>query len=76
MLTKLFNKLKGSRSVIATTNVFNAPTTTSGFLYVVTLPNVGPVTLRAKNQVEAKALVRDAHGLKRLPTGTTVTRMG
>ena len=76
MLTKIFNKIRGSRTVTNVTNVTNLSTPTpSGILYAVTLPGQEPVMLRAANQVEVKAFVRDAHGLKRLPAGTTVERV-
>jgi len=71
MLTKIFNKLRG-RTTIGPISV----TDPKRFAYTVTLPNQEPVVLRAKNQVEVKAMVRDAQGLTRLPSGTTVERLG
>jgi len=56
-------------------NLFSRKNTkTSGFTYRVAMPNRVPVVLRAKNQVEVRAFVRDTYGLTRLPAGTTVTR--
>lgn len=84
MFTKFFRRIKEGRVVTETASVANAVASmttvtaqkpTEGFLYAVTLPGQEPVMLRAKNQVEVKQFVRDAHGLTRLPAGTTVERM-
>ena len=44
-------------------------------LYCVELPNNVPVILRAKNETEVRALVREANFLTRLPAGTKVKRL-
>lgn len=76
MFSSLLNRIRGTRTVTNVTNVFNNTSdNTSGFLYAVTLPGQQPVMLRAQNQVEVKRLVREAHGITRLPAGTTVERM-
>jgi len=79
MLTRFLKRIKDGRAVVQVTNVASTLTgstvKTSGNLYAVTLPGQEPVMLRATNQVEVKALVREAHGLKRLPVGTTVERV-
>ena len=45
------------------------------FRYEVHMPNAHPVVVRAHNKPEAKATVREANNLTRLPTGTITTRL-
>lgn len=76
MFTRLFKRAKTNR---ATTSFFGTTpqvtSSSSGTLYTVTIPGKDPVNLRAANQVEVKRMVREAHGLTRLPAGTTVERV-
>lgn len=77
MLTKLFNRIRSNRVMDSVVNTISTTdTTSSGFLYSVSLPGQAEVKLRAKNQKEVKALVREAQGFTRLPAGTTVKRVG
>jgi len=84
MFTRFFKRAKSNRvvtevagaaSVVSSTVASAVTPTSSGNLYAVTLPGQEPVMLRAKNQVEVKARVREAHGFTRLPAGTTVERV-
>ena len=86
MFTKFFRRIKNGRSVVDTVDVADttaatAPSTSattdtdSGILYAVSMPGEPTVRLRAKNQTEVRAMARQAHGLKRLPAGTTVERL-
>jgi hypothetical protein len=72
MFTKILNKVRGTKPTSLTTTTVTPAKT---FLYSVTLPGEEAVLLRAMNQVEVKAFVRDAHNLKRLPAGTIVERV-
>lgn len=76
MFTRLFKRSKsmGSTSSLFGTVQSTTSSSNSGTLYTVTIPGQAPVNLRATNQVEVKRMVREAHGLTRLPAGTTVER--
>jgi len=76
MLTRLMSKLRKPKTV-SVTNVTNTTATPKAktIPYSVTIPGQVPVVLRATNLTEVKAQVREAHGLKRLPAGTTVERL-
>lgn len=78
MFTKVFQRLFGANDVVDTLTAVQGSEVKSENsirIYEVTIPGQQPVRLRAKNQVEVKAMVREAQGLSRLPAGTTVDRV-
>lgn len=75
MLTKLKSKFSRKTKTTGATTTEVAAKPVKDASYRVQLPGEGPVILRAANQTEVRAFVREAHGLKRLPAGTTVERL-
>ena len=74
MLTRLLNKVRKPKAATSTTPV-DSRATTKTFKYNVLVPGQVPVVLRGANQNEVRKMVRDAHGLTRLPAGTSITRL-
>lgn len=74
MLTRLRSKLRKNKNKTDVTTP--APKPKKDHSYRVQIPGEPPVILRAANQGEVRQFVRDAHGLTRLPAGTTVERLG
>ena len=75
MFTRLLNKVRKQKpSRVITLSDPKKPVTKT-FQYNVLVPGQTPVVLRGANQAEIRTTVRESLGLKRLPSGTSVTRL-
>ena len=75
MFTRLLNKVRKQKpSRVITLSDPKKPVTKT-FQYNVLVPGQIPVVLRGANQTEIRVMVRESLGLKRLPAGTSITRL-
>jgi hypothetical protein len=85
-LKNLFGRGSSSTTVTNSSTVINSTSTTKAKastksksnalpLYEVAMPGHKTVRVRQPNMTEARKFVRDANGMKRLPSGTTVERI-